>query len=200
MYTRSIPSTNLLNPVPQYLRFSLGWLTGLWFEWWCGKLGTCSKRVVYKISQIKLILLWSGDISNAGAGSASCLCWSTWIGLQAHWLRILAFRIMALLGDIAGYDLLCDPALDLWNAALSLFSTPDKQSCWICAVAQRHIIYSYSKRRRNLKSSRHSGLKGPENTKWSTTAGCLSLLIVYHAVSWPRSGAWKGEVLKEKNS
>lgn len=175
----------------------LEWLTGLWLEWWCGNPGTCSKHVVYKISQIKLILLWSGDVSNASVGSASCLCWWMWIGLQAHWLRILAFRIIALLSDIAGYDLLCDPALDLWNVALSLFSTPDKHVRYV--LLHRHSII-LSKKRRDLKSSRHLWLNGPENSKWSTSAGCLSLLIVYHAVSWPRSGAWKGEVMKERNS
>lgn len=63
------------------------------------------------------------------------------MGLQAHWLRILAFRIIALLGDIAGYDLLCDPALDLWNIALSLFSSPDKQTRPICPAAQTHYLF-----------------------------------------------------------
>ena len=33
--------------------------------------------------------------------------------------RLLAFRIMDLLSDSAGYDPFSDPALDRWNIALS---------------------------------------------------------------------------------
>lgn len=46
-----------------------------------------------------------------------------------------------MLDDIAGYDLPCDPALDLWNGALLLFSSPDKQTCWMCAVEQTHFLF-----------------------------------------------------------
>lgn len=51
------------------------------------------------------------------------------MGLEPHWLRILAFRIMELLSDIAGYGSFYDPALDLWNIALSSFNSTDKPAC-----------------------------------------------------------------------
>lgn len=36
---------------------------------------------------------------------------------------------MELLSDIAGYGSFYDPALDLWNIALSSFNSTDKPAC-----------------------------------------------------------------------